>query len=202
MPVSDPGNFRPITLQSSAYKIFSSLLRNRMYSFLEKNNYIEKHYQKGFWPAVDGVAEHTQVLTHILRDAKLHQRSVTVVLLNLKNAFGEIHHNLIATALELHHVPDHIRQIIKNIYTNSRTAVSFNDQVTDFIPVERGVLQGDPCSPLIFNICFNLLMKTVNNKKFENHGYLWGPNANLFERSWLQFADDTALLCSSRAPTW
>ena len=167
---------------------------NRLYSFLEKNNYIEKHYQKGFWPAVDGVAEHTQVLTHILRDAKLHQRSVTVVLLDLKNAFGEIHHNLIATALELHHVPDHIRQIIKNIYTNSRTAVSFNDQVTDFIPVERGVLQGDPCSPLIFNICFNLLMKTVNNKKFENHGYLWGPNANLFERSWLQFADDTALI--------
>ena len=86
----------------------------------------------GFWPAVDGVAEHTQVLTHILRDAKLHQRSVTVVLLDLKNAFGEIHHNLIATALELHRVPDHIRQIVKNIYTNSRTAVSFNDQVTDF----------------------------------------------------------------------
>ena len=66
--------------------------------------------------------------------------------------------------------------------------------MTDFIPVERGVLQGDPCSPLIFNICFNLFMKTVNNKKFENHGYLWGPNANLFERSWLQFADDTALI--------
>ena len=132
----DPGNFRPITLQSSAYKIFSSLLRNRLYSFLEKNNYIEKHHQKGFWPAVDGVAEHTQVLTHILRDAKLHQRAVTVVLLDLKNAFGEIHHNLIATALELHHVPDHIRQTIKNIYTNSRTAVFFNDKVTDFIPVE------------------------------------------------------------------
>ena len=37
-------------------------------------------------------------------------------------------------------------------------------------------------------------MKTVNSKQFENHGYIWGPNTNLFERSWLQFADDTALI--------
>ena len=108
------------------------MLRIRLYSFLEKNNDIEKQYQKGFWPAVDGEAKHTQVLTHILRDAKLHQRAVTVVLLDLKNAFGEIHYNLIATAMEFHHVPDHIRQIIKNIYTNSRTTIFFNDQVTDF----------------------------------------------------------------------
>ena len=140
------------------------------------------------------MAEHTQVLTHILRDAKLHQRSVTVVLLDLKNAFGEVHHNLIMSALDLHHIPNHIKEIIRNIYSNSKTAMAFDNNVTKFIPVERGVLQGDPCSPLIFNICFNLLMKTVNSKQFENHGYIWGPNTNLFERSWLQFADDTALI--------
>ena len=37
-------------------------------------------------------------------------------------------------------------------------------------------------------------MKTVNSKPFENQGYIWGPNTNLFERSWLQFADDMALI--------
>ena len=116
------------------------------------------------------------------------------MLLDLRNAFGEVHHNLIASAMDLHHIPIPIKNIIKNIYSDSKIAIAFDNKVTNFIPVERGVLQGDPCSPLIFNVCFNLLMKTINNKKFENHGYLWGPNTNLFERSWLQFADDTALI--------
>src|SRR6218665_2394306 len=67
----DPANFRLITLQPVLYKVLASVLRNRIYTFLESNNFVDRRIQKGFWPAVDGVAEHTQMLTHIIRDAKL-----------------------------------------------------------------------------------------------------------------------------------
>ena len=72
----DPANFRPITLQSSWYKIMSTVMKNRIYDFLVQNNYIDRKIQKGFWPKVDGVSEHTELLTHIVTDAKRHSRNI------------------------------------------------------------------------------------------------------------------------------
>ena len=36
-----PENFRPITLEPVLLKVFTSLLRDRIYGFLQENNYIE-----------------------------------------------------------------------------------------------------------------------------------------------------------------
>ena len=44
----DSSNFRPITLKSIPLKVFASALRNKLFVFLMKNNYIETSIQKGF----------------------------------------------------------------------------------------------------------------------------------------------------------
>ena len=147
---------------------------------------------------MDGVSEHTEMLTHLLRDAKRNQRSINVTLLDLRNAFGEVSHDLITSALEYHHVPKEIITLIQNIYTNSMISVAVGSHNTRFIPVCRGVLQGDPCSPLIFNLTFNPLMKMITQPKYEQFGYMWSPNAEPNKtRSWLQFADDTAIISNN-----
>src|SRR5687768_745637 len=105
----DPGlveNYRPITLQSVAYKVYSSFIRNRLQSFLTSNNYCSATVQKGFAQGQDGVLEHSELLNFILKDAKRHQRSIFIILPDLKNAFGEIQHELIRSSLRFHHVPD------------------------------------------------------------------------------------------------
>ena len=84
---TDPSNFRPITLQPILYKILASVVRNRLYSYLEENNYLDKNVQKGFWPTMDGVSEHTEMLTHLLKDAKRNQRSVNATLLDSEERF-------------------------------------------------------------------------------------------------------------------
>ena len=129
-----------------------------MYEFLNKNDYINKTRQKGFWPKVDGVGEHTETLTQIMNDAKRHQRSLVITLLDLKNAFGDVQHNLIRAAIKYHHLPDLFSELFDAIYTDSKIIVASNDDWTKQIAVKKGVLQGDPCSPLLFNLCFNLLM--------------------------------------------
>ena len=116
---ADPSNFRPITLQPVLYKVLASIIRNRIYSFLEKNNFVDRKIQKGFWPTIDGVAEHTQVLSHVIRDAKRNQRSIVITLLDLRNAFGEVNHSLISSSLKYHHVPVEITSLIQNIYSDS-----------------------------------------------------------------------------------
>ena len=191
---NEPSNFRPITLQPVLYKIYSAVIRNRIYMYLENNNYVDKHVQKGFWPSVDGVFEHTKMLTQLMKEAKRHQRTIVITLLDLRNAFGEINHNLIYSTLRYHMVPEELISIIKDIYTSSMITVAHGSSITQFISVERGVLQGDPCSPLLFNICFNPLMQAIIQSKLKHLGYMWGPNANLLSRSWLQFADDTVII--------
>ena len=91
----DPANFRPITLQSVPLKIFTSCLHDTIFSFLKQNGFIEQRIQKGFTHGVSGVLEHTSMMGHVINKARLKQRSVVITLLDLKNAFGEVHHNLI-----------------------------------------------------------------------------------------------------------
>ena len=102
------------------------------------------------------------MLSHLMHDAKRNMRCLVVTLLDLKNAFGEVHHNLIRASLAFHNVPSLFIDIFNNIYTGSRVKIAVNDEWTDEILVERGVLQGDPCSPLLFNICFSTLMLTLS----------------------------------------
>ena len=45
---TDPVTFRPLTLQPVMSKIFTSIIRNRLYNFIAANNYIESNVQKDF----------------------------------------------------------------------------------------------------------------------------------------------------------
>ena len=71
-----------------------------------------------------GTFEHTSHLMFLINEARKKQRSLTITLLDLKNAFGEVHHNLIDCTLEYHHVPLEIRNIIQNMYTQFFTVVA------------------------------------------------------------------------------
>ena len=123
---ADPSNFRPISLQSVWYKILASIMKQRLYKFLCNNDFIDEKIQKGFWPKSDGVSEHSEMLGHIIRDAKKRSRSVIITLLDLRNAFGEVHHNLINACLQYHHVPELFTKLFNDIYKDSTNSFSFN----------------------------------------------------------------------------
>jgi len=75
----DPSNFRPITLQPVLYKILSSIYASKLNEFLKCNNYLDGNLQKDFSRGVDGVTEHSELLAHMMRDAKRKNRSISVV---------------------------------------------------------------------------------------------------------------------------
>src|SRR6218665_2888580 len=89
-----------------------------------------------------------------------------------------------------------ITGLIQDIYSDSRVSIDVGNRNPRFIQVERGVLQGDLCSPLLFNLCYSPLMRSLSQAKFEHLGYMWGPNADPRSRSWLQFADDMAIIAN------
>ena len=96
---ADPSNFRPITLESVLLKIFTSCLRDSMFAFLKANGFIEHQIQKGFLSNISGTFEYTAQMANVTNTARIKQKSLVITLLDLKNAFGEVHHNLIPEVL-------------------------------------------------------------------------------------------------------
>lgn len=188
----DPSNFRPITLENVCLKIFTSLMRDRLYEFLVANKYIEIDIQKGFSPKLSGTWEHIAQLTNIINKARRQQRSVTITLLDLRNAFGEVSHNLIETTLKYHHVPNDVIDLIKSVYTDFSTCIATDQFVTPLVAVKKGVLQGDSMSPLIFNLVMNTFVQYVKKEHFQQLGYKYFKY--LLPRHWMQFADDAVAI--------
>ena len=128
----------------------------------------------------------------VVEEIRKKQRSITITLLDLKNAFGEVSHNLIETTLKYHHIPDSIIDMIKLIYADFYTSITIDDFITPFIPVKNGVLQGDCVSPLLFNLVVNTFIRYIEKDHFEQLGYKYFQY--LVPKHWMQFADDAVAI--------
>ena len=190
---SEPANFRLITLESVTLKTLISCIRDSMFNFLSQNGYIEHCIQKGFLPKLSGTFEHTAHMAKIIKKARIKQRSLIITLLDLKNAFGEVHHNLIPAVLSYHNIPNEIQHLISSLYSNFHTSILTNSYQTPFLKVGRGVLQGDSLSPLTSNLCFNTFIHYISHQKFQQFGYSLD---SLFPVHRFQFADDAAVTTS------
>ena len=91
----NPGNFRPITLQPILSKIFTSIIRNLIFTFVLQNKYIETNLQKRFWEKVPGCIEHTKTLTYVINHARKKQRNLVITLLYLKMLLARLIMNLL-----------------------------------------------------------------------------------------------------------
>lgn len=185
----DVSNFRPIALMSCIYKLLMSIIANRLVTYSIDNNLLSD-VQKSARPS-EGCYEHTFILQSLVLDAKRLGEDLFLSWLDLKNAFGSVPHDVIQ--ITLHHlgVPEGIVDLIKNIYTNASTEVNTPSGTTPpTIPLLAGVKQGCPLSPIIFNLCIEVILRSViakgqSNSPVKHHGQLISVMA---------YADDLVLI--------
>ena len=114
-----------------------------MFTFLSNNGYLEHRIQTGFLPKLSGTFELTAQMANIINKARIKQRSLVTTSLDLKNPFGEVHHNLIPAVLSYHHTPDETQHLIRSLNSDFCTSIVTDSCQTPFIKVDRGVFQGD-----------------------------------------------------------
>ena len=73
-------------------------------------------------------------------------------------------------------------------------SVAVKDEWTPPIIVNRGVLQGDPASPLLFNLCVNTFLTYLDKPELQQLGFSWGSLQHRTRRMWLQYADDAIII--------
>lgn len=86
--------------------------------------------------------------------------------LDLANAFSSIPHEVLIKVLKHCNAGEKAVELVKNIYTGQEviTQAEERNEVQDVkINVTRGVLQGDPMSPILSNLVFELLLKQVED---------------------------------------
>ncbi|XP_052281123.1 uncharacterized protein LOC127878636 [Dreissena polymorpha] len=159
--------FRTISLLNVEGKIFFAVLAKRMTQYLTSNQYIDTSVQKGGVQGFSGCVEHTSALSQIIREAKVNQKDLTVVWLDLANAYGSIPHKLIETALKHYHIPDHVQQIINGYFSNIQLRFAVGEQSTPWIRLEKGIVTGCTISVVLFVMGMNLI---INAAKRETRG--------------------------------
>ena len=110
--------FQIISLLNTESKIFFSLLSRRLSDFFLGNGYIDTSVQKGGVAGMLGCLEHTGVLIQLMREAKESKGALTVLWLDLANAYGSMPHKLVEEALKRHHVSPSVCDLIADYYKN------------------------------------------------------------------------------------
>lgn len=160
----DISQFRTISLLNVEGKIFFSILAKRLTSYLLKNNYVDTSVQKGGVPGFSGCIEHTSAISQLIREARVNKRDLTVVWLDLANAYGTIPHQLIEESLEHYHVPESIQKVLKSYLRNINLRFALNENVTDWQRLEKGIVTGCTVSVALFIMGMNMIIKAADRE--------------------------------------
>lgn len=92
-----------------------------------------------------------------MRDARRRRKNITVVWLNLRDAFGSVPHSTLMEMLRRAGLAGGTLDVVADIYRESFCSVRVNRDTTEPILCKRRVKQGGPLSPILFD--FVLLME-------------------------------------------
>ena len=154
-------NYRPITLTPTISKIFHSIVAAWLERALTQTNTIRTTIQKGFLMGISGAIEHDLVLDAALQEASKTRKSLSMMLIDLKNAFGSVPHSRIIWALQRFGAPSWVSNYVVNFYGNVQTKLQCKPWETNFLQVRRGVLQGDTLSPLLFLLVMQVALDSL-----------------------------------------
>lgn len=156
--------FRTISLLNVEGKIFFAILARRLTTYLTTNGYIDTTVQKGGVPGFSGCVEHTSAISQLIREAKVNKSDLTVVWLDLANAYGSIPHKLIESALQYYHIPKHIQGMINAYFSGMKLRFMVGEKMTSWQRLEKGIVTGCTISVVLFVMGMNLIINPANKE--------------------------------------
>uniref|UniRef100_A0A1B6GF67 Reverse transcriptase domain-containing protein n=1 Tax=Cuerna arida TaxID=1464854 RepID=A0A1B6GF67_9HEMI len=166
--LSDPSNFRPISLLPIIGKIFEKCLYERLYSYLEKYNLLSRK-QFGF-----RVNKNTEEAINLVV-SNINQNTL-ITFLDLKKAFDTVDFKILLYKLEKLGIRGKCLNLFASYLDNRFCNTRIGNKISNLEKITCGVPQGSCLGPLLFLMYINSITDLDLNSKL------------------VLFADDTALI--------
>lgn len=181
---NEPGHFRPITVSSIVIRHLNSILAHRVSTTIQ----IDPR-QRAFQP-VDGCAINISLLDLLLRSQRENFTTAHIAVLDVAKAFDTVSHQAIYDTLQSYGFPGPFIGYLQYTYLHSSTSFVCDGWRSGEITPARGVKQGDPLSPSIFNLIVDRVLRGLPSE----------IGARIGEQvcNAIAFADDLILAASTR----
>ena len=120
-------------------------------------------------------------------------KSGVIFKIDFEKAYDKVRWNFLIQTLRLKGFSNKWIDWIKSFISGGSVAINVNDEVGPYFQTKKGLRQGDPLSPILFNLVADMLTLFIKRAKAE--GLLSGVVPHLVDDglSILQYADDTIL---------
>ena len=107
---------------------------------------------------------------------------------DVRKAYDSLDHKYLLECLSNINIPEHIVQFISRMLKKQKCELFLNRESIGTIELERGIIQGDAISPILFVIAMEPLSRELNS----NHKVVNGDS--VLARNHLIFIDDIKLI--------
>ena len=152
-------NWRPITLLSQIYKIFSGTVALRLKPLLGK---LISGCQKAYTNTAN-IGEIVLDTIEQIAISKFEQNPGIILLVDFSRAFDSISHSYIYETFSFLNFGNHFIGMIKTMLNKRSCNLMVDGYLTSSFKIERGVPQGDTASPYIFIIVLEILLLKLKN---------------------------------------
>ena len=186
----DVNNYRGISLIDVLVKLTTRIVTNRLTSSLEASHFFIKA-QAGF-RSREECAAHSCALYEILRRREIMNKKSYVAFIDIRKAYDTVPVELMLRKLALLGVSGRCLAYFRSLYSDATARVKTKYGLSDLIQLLRGLRQGCPASPLLFDIFINDILADcdalgVTLVGLDRNGRIVG----------LLYADDLVLICNT-----
>jgi hypothetical protein len=181
--------YRPICLLNVSYKIITKSLMLRFEDCMSRIICVSQNaFIKGR-NIMDGVLS----LHEILHETKRKNKNGVILKLDFEKAYDKISWSFLFESMKQRGFCDTWCNWIQQVVCSGTLSVKINDTVGSYFKSKKGVRQGDPLSPLLFNLAADCLAKLVHLAQENNLIKGLIPDVIPKGVAILQYADDTIL---------
>jgi hypothetical protein len=191
----NPKNYRPITIIPVMAKLFSSILYNRIQQQREE---ILDEEQYGFRRG-RGCSDAVHIIREVVEKSAEWGEELWIAALDVEKALDRVHHSCLFDALLDGGIDTAAIAAMRRLYLDMQAyVVLWPGAQSRAFRVERGVRQGVPLSPLLFNLVLNQVLAEVTPTwKRRGYGTNIGRPLTGERMTHVMFADDMTIISRS-----